>query len=121
MFYPIRTSLLFCIQLPEADGDKFELKPQFIKTLPKYHVLESEEAYFFIKKFEEVCIMLKIPQLGDNVVKLCFVPFALKYLAKKWLYRLAKNTITSWDDFAKVFFKKFYPIYKNTLIRKNIM
>jgi len=26
-FYPIRTSLPSCIQLPEADGDKFELKP----------------------------------------------------------------------------------------------
>ena len=39
-FYPIRTSLSSCIQLPKADGDKFELKPQFINTLPKYHGLE---------------------------------------------------------------------------------
>ena len=44
-FYPMRTSLPSCIQLPEAD-DIFELKPQFINTLLKYHDLESEDAYF---------------------------------------------------------------------------
>jgi len=33
MFYPIRTSLSSCIQLSEADSDKFELKPQFIHSL----------------------------------------------------------------------------------------
>jgi len=60
--YPIRTSLPFCIQLSEADSDKFEFKPQFINTLPKYHGLESEDAYLFIREFEEVCVMMKIPQ-----------------------------------------------------------
>jgi len=39
--------------------------------------------------------MMNIPQLGDDVVKLHFVPFALKDLAKKWLYNLAENTITT--------------------------
>ena len=77
-FYP-RISLPSCIQLPEANSDKFELKPQFINTLPKYHGLETEDA--FIREFEEVCVMMKIPQLGDDAIKLCFVP--LKDLAKK--------------------------------------
>ena len=65
--------------------------------------------------------MMKISQLGDDAVKLCFVPFALKDLAKKWLYSLVKNLITTWDDFTKVFLKKFYPIHKTAPIRKNIM
>jgi len=55
--------------------------------------------------------MMKIPQLGDNVVKLRFVPFSLKNLAKKWLYSLAENSIPTWDDFIKVFLKKFYSPY----------
>jgi len=93
-FYPIKTSLLSC-KLPEANINIFELKLQFIKTLPKYHSLESEDAYFFIKGFEEVCVLMKILQLEDDAVKLRFVPFALKDLAKKWLYSLAKNSITS--------------------------
>jgi len=64
---------------------------------------------------------MKIPQLGNDAVKLHFVPFTLKDLAKKWLYSFAENFVTSWDDFAKVFLKKFYPTHKTALIRKNIM
>jgi len=56
----MRTSLPSCIQLPEADGGNFELKPQFINTLSKYHGLESQNAYFFIREFEEICHMMKI-------------------------------------------------------------
>ena len=88
-FYPIRTSLPPCIKLLEANGNNFELKPQFINTLPKFHGLESEDAYFFVRKFEEVCLMMRIPQLGDNAVRLFFIPFSLKDGAKKWLYSLA--------------------------------
>ena len=60
-FYPIRTSLPSNIQLLEDESKIFEIKPQFINTLPKYHSLESEDAYFFIKKFEEVSLMMRIP------------------------------------------------------------
>ena len=53
-FYPIRTSLPSCIILPEANGNNFEQKPQFINTVPKFHDLESEDAYFFIREFEKM-------------------------------------------------------------------
>ena len=110
-----------CILLPEANGNNFELKPQFINTLPRFHGLESEDTYFFICEFEEVCLMMRISQLGKDVVRLRFIPFALKDMAKKWLYNLPVSSISSWDDFVKAFLKKFYPINKMALIRKNIM
>ena len=69
--------------------------PQFINTLPKFHGLGSEDAYFFIREFEEVCLMMKISHLVDDAIRLRFVPFALKDLAKKWLYSLAAGSITS--------------------------
>ena len=96
------------------------MKPQFINTLLKFHGLESEDAYFFVREFEEVCLMMRIPQLGDDAIRLRFIPFSLKDLAKKWLYSLAVDSVTTWDDFVKAFLKKFYPIYKTALIRKNI-
>ena len=73
-----------------------------------------------IREFEKVCVMIKIPQLSYDAVKLRFVPFALKDLAKKWLYSSAENSITFWDDLTKVFLKKFYPIHKMAFMRKNI-
>jgi len=108
-FYQIRTSLASCIILPEANGNNFELKPQFINTLPRYHGLESEDAYFFIREFEEVCLMMRIPQLGKDAVRLRFIPFALKDMAKKWLYNLPVSFISSWDDFVKVFLRNSIP------------
>ena len=85
-FYPIRSSLPSCIRLPKANGNNFKLKSQFINTLPTYHELESEGSYLFIREFKEVCVMMKMQQLGDDVVRLRFVPFSFKDLTKKWLY-----------------------------------
>jgi len=69
--------------------------------------MKSEDAYCFIRVFEEVCLMMKIPQLGEDTVRLRFIPFVLKDLAKKWLYSLAVGLISSWDDFVKIFLKNF--------------
>ena len=62
-FYPIRISLPSCTQLPSVGEYNFELKSQFINTLPKFHSLESEDAYFFIREFEKVWLMMKISHL----------------------------------------------------------
>jgi len=94
-FYPMRTSLPSCIQIPSIGDNNFELKPQFINTLPKFHGLESEDVYFFIREFEKVCLMMNIPHLIDDAIRLRFVPFALKDLAKKWIYSLAIGSIIS--------------------------
>jgi len=65
--------------------------------------------------------MMRIPQQGDDIVRLCFIPLSLNDLAKKWLYSFAVDLVIMWDDFVKAFLKKFYPIHKTALIRKNIM
>ena len=58
-FYPMRTLLPSCIQLSLVGEHNFELKPQFVNTLPKFHSLESEDAYFFIREIEKVYLMMK--------------------------------------------------------------
>ena len=112
-FYPIRTSLPSCIRLPEVNGNNLELKPQFINTLPRFHSLESEDAYFFTREFEEECLMMSIPQLGEDTVWLRFISFTLKNLTKKWFYSLALDSILTWDNFVKVFLKKSTPFIKS--------
>jgi len=79
----MRTLVLSCIQLSSIGDNNFELKPQFINTFPKFHGLNSEDTYFFIREFEEVCLMMKISHLVDDDIRLRFVPFALKDLDKK--------------------------------------
>jgi len=65
--------------------------------------------------------MMKIPSLGVDAIKLRFVPFSLKDLAKKWLYSLEAGSISSRDNFIKAFLKKFYPVHMTAQIRKSIM
>ena len=74
----------------------------------------------FISEFEEVCAMLKIQQLTEDAVKLRFIPFALKDNAKKWLYSLNTNLITTWEEFVTIFLKKYFPHHKKTKIRNEI-
>ena len=83
--------------------------------------MKSEDAYFFIREFEEVFLMMLIPQLADDAVRLRFIHFSLKDLAKKWLYSLVVDSVATWENFVKVFLKKLYPIHKTALIRKNLM
>ena len=52
-------------------------------------------------------LMMRIPQLGDDTVRLRFISFSLKDLGKKWLYSLAADSVTTWDDLVKAFLKKF--------------
>ena len=69
-------NLTFILHLTSTVGEHdFEFKPHFISTLSKFHNLESEDAYFFIREFEEACLMMKIPHLVDDAIRLRFVPF----------------------------------------------
>ena len=64
---------------------------------------------------------MTIPNLGVDAVNLRFVSFSLKDLAKKWLYSIEADSISSRDNFVKAFLKKFYPVHKTAQIRKNIL
>ena len=81
--YPQRTSNPLCIKLPIANGNNYKLKPHYISMLPRFAGKEAEDTYIFIREFQEVCAMMKIQQLSENVIKLHFIPFALKDQAKK--------------------------------------
>ena len=53
-------------------------------------------------------------------MKLRFITFALWDNAKKWLYILAINSITTLAEFVAVFLKKFFPVLKTTRIWSEI-
>ena len=57
--------------------------------LPKFTRLE--DTYLFLSEFEEVCNMIHFHNVNSDVVKLRFVPFALKDNAKRWMYNSISN------------------------------
>ena len=118
--YPQRTSNPLCIKLSVSTGNNYKLKPHYISILPRFARKEAEDAYIFIREFEEVCAMMKIQQLSEDAIKLRFIPFALKDQAKKWLYSLTTNSISTWVEFVTLFLKKFFPTYKTAKLRNEI-
>ena len=48
------------------------------------------------------------------------IPFALKDSAKHWMYDLAAISVTSWDDFVKLFLRKYFSNAKTVKVRYEI-
>jgi len=60
--------------------------------------------------------MMHFPNIPMDVC-MKLIPFALKDSAKCWMYGLAANSVTSWDDFVKLFLRKYVPNAKNVKLR----
>jgi len=119
IFYPLTTTLPSCFNLLDLGPNvTFELRSYYIQMLPKFAGLE--DAYLFLREFEEVCSMMHFPNIPMDVVHMKLIPFALKDFAKRWMYGLAANFVTSWDDFVKLFQRKYFPNAKTVTLRNEI-
>ena len=65
--YLVGTAQPSYIRLSQTDAN-FEIKPQIINMLPKF--TEIEDAYIFMRKFEEVCTMMRLQQLTEDAENL---------------------------------------------------
>jgi hypothetical protein len=72
---PTRASTPSCIVFHNVVGN-FEMKPDIIQLLPKFHGLDSENPYLHLKEFDEVCATLQYNNITDNVVRLKLFPFS---------------------------------------------
>ena len=79
-----------------------------------------EDACLLLSEFEEVYNMIHFHNVNTDMVKLRFAPFALKYNAKRWMYSLPTNCISNWNDFVKVFLRKYFPNGKTEKLRNEI-
>lgn len=75
--------------------------------------------YNFFSEFKEVCIMIKLQNLSQGVIKLCFIHFPLKiiqrsdYIAYPLILPFLEESMT-------LFLKKYFPIHKMAKIRMAI-
>ena len=107
IFYPPRTALPSCFIIPNhAPNVTFKLKPHYSQMLHKFTGLR--DTYLFFRKFVEVCSMMHFPNIHIDVVRMKLIPFTLKDSAKRWMYGLATNFIASWNDFARLFLRKYF-------------
>ena len=119
IFYPPRTALSSCFSILDLGPNvTFELRPQYTQMLPKLTGLE--DAYSFLREFEEVYFMMHFRNIPIDVVRMKLIPFALKDCTKRWMYGFDANYITSWNDFVGLFLGKYFLNAKTIKLRNEI-
>ena len=118
LYYPVGSAQPSYIRLPEVMIGNFEIKPQIINMLFKF--TRIDDAYIFIREFEEVCETIRIHPMSEHAIKLRLINFVLKNSAKKWLYSLPNHSITTWDGFVKTFLRNFFSHHKTAKLRNKI-
>ncbi|XP_059664027.1 uncharacterized protein LOC132309759 [Cornus florida] len=119
-FAPITANPPNCIVLPTTEAPQFEIRPATIHLLPKFHGFESEQPDIHLGKFLTICNTFKSQNLNEEGVKLRLFPLSLEDKVASWLNSISPNSIRSWNELAKKFMNKFYPMQKTESMRGSI-
>ncbi|XP_057432471.1 uncharacterized protein LOC130725241 [Lotus japonicus] len=99
----------------DAEAQNFELRPAPINLISQhqYRGSATEDAHAHLERFIRNCSVARLP--NAELVRLQLFPFSLRDTAEEWLNSQPQGSITTWEDLAKKFIKKFFP---RTLLRK---
>ena len=119
IFYPPTTTLLSCFNLLDLETECIlQVETSLHSSASRFIRLEDE--YLFLREFKEVCSMMHLPNIPVDVVRMKFISFALNDSAKRWMYGLVANSVTSWNDFIKLFLRKYFSNAKTVKLRNEI-
>jgi len=76
-----------------------------------------EDPNLHLSVFLEVCDMLKLNGVSTDAIRLRLFPFLLRDKARAWLHSLPSGCITTWDELARAFLAKFFPLIKTASLR----
>jgi len=79
------------------------------------------DPYLFIREFEEVCTLIHMPRVPNDVVRTKSTPLTLNDDANRWMHGLKVGSIISWDSFVDIFLKRCFPTSKIIRIRNEII
>jgi hypothetical protein len=101
----------------------YEMKPHSLNLvqLNQFEGSTNEDAGMHLKTFTEICAMMRIKDVEQDVNKLRLFPFSLRGNIKNWLLALPKGTTTSWEECINTIMSKFFPSTKTMKLRSNII
>ncbi|XP_057446113.1 uncharacterized protein LOC130738193 [Lotus japonicus] len=92
-----------------AEARNFELRPALINLISQH----TEDAHAHLERFIRNCSTTRLP--NAELVRLQLFPFSIRDTTEEWLNSQPQGSITTWEDLAKKFIKKFFP---RNLLRK---
>lgn len=119
-FVPQNLNQPSCIAYQPNVQGSFHLPPQLLNMVPHYRGTLSEDPYLHIRDFFDLCKTQNIQGVTPEGIRLILFPFSLKDNAKLWLNSLAAGSITTWEQLATKFLKKFFPAQKTRQLKREI-
>ena len=120
---PVLNQLHTGILKPKITAAHFALKPvmfSMLQTSGQYAGLPSEDPHSHLKSFMEITDTFRTPGVTANALRLMLFPFSLKDRARAWYYSMQPDSVTSWNEMAENFLKKYFPPTRNAKSRNDI-
>ena len=95
----------------------FKIKSQFRRELreDQFSQNRDDDAYDHINHVLGIVSMFNIPGVSHDAVMLRVFPYTLSGTAKRWVDRLAPDTINTWDLLKKAFLDRYCPPSKTAI------
>lgn len=119
-FVPQNLNQPSCIAYQPIVQGSFNLSHQLLNMVQDYRGTPSEDPYLHIRDFFDLCKTQNIQGLTPKGIRLILFPFSLKDNAKLWLNSLAAGSITTWEQLATKFLKKFFSAQKTRQLKREI-
>nr|GEV73250.1 hypothetical protein [Tanacetum cinerariifolium] len=101
----------------------FGLKNDMIQQVQnscQFHGLSGDDANKHLDKFFHVTQIIKVSGVTDDALRLYIIPHSLTHHATAWFDRLPRNSITTFEQMAKMFLGKYFPPSMLTKLRNEI-
>ncbi|GJX57730.1 reverse transcriptase domain-containing protein [Tanacetum coccineum] len=101
----------------------FGLKNDMIQQVQnscQFHGLPGDDANKHLDKFLHVTQSIKVNGVTDDALHLYLFPHSLTHHATAWFDRLPRNSITTFEQMAKMFLEKYFPPSMVTKLRNEI-
>nr|GEY01898.1 reverse transcriptase domain-containing protein [Tanacetum cinerariifolium] len=93
---------------------------QQVQNFCQFHGLPGDDANKHLNKFLHVTQSIKVNGVTDDVLHLYLFPHSLTHHATSWFDRLLRNSITTFEQMAKMFLGKYFPPSMVTKLRNEI-
>ncbi|GKD57109.1 reverse transcriptase domain-containing protein [Tanacetum coccineum] len=93
---------------------------QQVQNSCQFHELPSDDANKYLDKFLHVIQSIKVNGVIDDALRLYLFPHSLTHYATASFDRLPRNSITTFEQMAKMFLGKYFPPFMVTKLRNEI-
>ncbi|XP_024974888.1 uncharacterized protein LOC112512996 [Cynara cardunculus var. scolymus] len=93
---------------------------QMLQTNGQYAGLYSEDPHSHLRSFMEIIDSFLIPDVSKDALRLKLFPFSLRDRARAWYNSLLPDSVTTWNEMAEKFLKKYFPPTRNAKSRNEI-